>query len=118
MKAWIGILIRSNNQGLLNAIENAIPNRLDNRLWDTDQYCLNRDIDIDIDGIEFINISLFFNDFNERASFKAGLGGINGFLHAALPGSFLKMSKCWHDELESNGCPIKTDELEYEEVIA
>ena len=116
MKAWIGLYIKSNNQGLLNAVENAIPSRFDNRLWNTKQYNLSRYFDLD--GIEVVCASLFFNDFNERASFKAGLGGINGFLHAALPGSFLKMSKCWHDELESNGCPIKTDELEYEEIIS
>ena len=115
MKAWIGINVRSDNQGLLNAIENILPNRLDNRLWASDEYIANRDFDID--GVEFVYASLFFNDFNERANFKAGLGFINGFLNAALPGSYLYMSKSWHDELGENDCPIKPDELEYEEVI-
>lgn len=115
MKAWMGILIKSDNQGLLNAVENMVPHRLDNRLWDTNQYSLFRNFNSD--GNEFINVSIFFNDFNERANFKAALGGINGFLHAALPGSFVKGSKCWHDELGENGCPIEPDELEYEELI-
>ena len=115
MKYWIGVNIRSSSQGLLNALENALPNRMDSRLWDTEQYVAHRGLDLDGTGI--ICASLFFNDFNERANFKAALGAINGFLHTALLGSFVKMSKCWHDELLSNGTPIKSDELEYEEVI-
>lgn len=115
MKAWIGINIRSSNQGLLNAIENAIPNRADHRLWDSDENALYRGFDLD--GTELIHASLFFNDFNERASFKAILGAISGFLHTALPGSFIKMSKCWHDEKNNKGVTIKSDELEFEEII-
>ena len=116
MKAWIGINIRSNNQGLLNAIENAMPNRADNRLWISNENIVYRGFDFD--GTGLIHASLFFNDFNERANFRATLGAINGFLHAALPGSFLKTSKCWHDEKLPNGCPIKQDELEYSEVTS
>ena len=115
MKAWIGIKIRSNNKGLLNAVENALPHRLDNRLWDSNEYIVQRSFELD--EIEIINVSLFFNDFNERANFKAALGAINGFIKAALPGSFIKTSKCWHDELGENDCPIKTDEIETEEVV-
>lgn len=115
MKAWIGVYVRSNNQGLLNAIENALPNRLDARLWDSNENTINRSFDLD--GTPFVSASLFFNDFNERTSFKAMLGAINGFLHAALPGSFVKMSKSWHDEL-INGLPMESDELEYAEVIS
>jgi hypothetical protein len=115
VKAWIGINIRSDKQGLLNAIENMLPHRMDSRLWDSDQYKVIRGFDIY--GVEFVGASLFFNDFSERASFKAALGGINGFIHAALPQSFLKGSKCWHDELLPNGSPIKSDELEFETII-
>ena len=115
MKAWFGINIRSNNQGLLNAVENALPNRLDSRLWDTEQYKIYRGFDFY--GVEFVTASLYFNDFNERANFKAALGAINGFMHTALSQSFLKMTKCWHDELLPNGSPIKPDELEFEEII-
>ena len=115
MKAWIGIYIRTDNLGLLNAVENALPNRFDNRLWDTEQFVAARGVDMD--GVEIVSASIFFNDFNERASFRAALGGIGGFLHAAMPGSFLKMSKCYHDELDENGNPTKSDELEYSEVI-
>ena len=61
--------------------------------------------------------SLYFNDFNDRANFKAALGAINGFMHTTLPGSFLKMSECWHDELLENGSPVKSDEIEFEETI-
>lgn len=116
MKAWIGIRVISNNQGLLNAVENMLPNRLDSRLWDSEQFTITRDFDMN--GQEFIFASLFFNDFSERANFKAALGGITGFLHTALAGSFVKMSKCWHDEIGENDCPIKSDELEFEEVIS
>jgi len=109
MKYWIGLNIISNNPGLLNAVENAIPQRLDSKLWNGD-YHVNRGYDIS--GITSITASIFFNDFNERANFKASLGAINGFLHTALPGSFLKMSKCYHDEISN-----KPDDLEFIEEI-
>ncbi len=115
MKAWMGVYIRSSNLGLLASVENMLPHRLDNRLWDTTQYVGARGSDMD--GVECVSASLFFNDFNERASFKAALGGINGFIHIALPGSYIKMSKCWHDEIGGYGNPIASDELEYSEVV-
>jgi hypothetical protein len=115
MKAWIGISVISDNPALINAVENMLPHRLDSRLWDSDEYSVFKDTDTE--GNEFINVSLFFNDFSERANFKAAMGGINGFLQTALPGSFVKGSKCWHDELLPNGSPVNIDELEFEEVI-
>lgn len=115
MKAWIGISIISTNKGFLAAIENIMPYRLDNRLWDSDEYVLERSMTME--GIEVFNASLFFKDFNERANFKSALGGITGFLHAALPGSFLKTAKSWHDDKLPNGCPKKQDELEYSEIV-
>jgi len=116
MKAWIGINVISSNQGLLNAVENALPHKLDTRLWNTDEFVIDRKLD-DTTGQEYICASMFFNDFNERNDFKAILGGISGFLNAALPGSFIKMTKCWHDELLSNGTPVASDEIEFEEIV-
>ena len=115
MKHWFGLNIRSNNQGLLNAVEKALLGRFDSRLWNTDQYEVYRGFDFY--GVEFVTASLYFNDFNDRANFKAALGAINGFMHTTLPGSFLKMSECWHDELLENGSPVKSDEIEFEETI-
>jgi hypothetical protein len=115
MLAWLGILIKSNNSVILNAVENMIPQRLDSRLWDSDEYVLDRKIDEN--GIEFVHVSIFFLDFNERANLRSALGGINGFIHTALPGSFIKETKCWHNELLPNNSPIKGDELEFEEAV-
>lgn len=114
MKAWIGVYIRSSNQGFLNAVYNIGPHRLDNRLWDSDEYKLFRGTDMD--GIEFVYMSLFFNDSNERDSFRSELGGINGFIHAALPGSYSKWTKCYHDE-KTDDLYTKLDELQGKEIV-
>jgi hypothetical protein len=111
----MGILVKSNNSVILNAVENMIPHRLDSRLWDSDEYGLDRGIDID--GIEYVVVSIFFLDFTERANFRAALGGINGFIHTALPGSFIRGARCWHNDILPNGTPRYKDELEFEEVV-
>jgi hypothetical protein len=117
MKAWLGVHIMSDNQGLLNALEAATLNRLSGGgLWDSGVDGFGRGVDV-ITGIEEINISLFFDDFNERTSFRSALGGINGFIQVALPGSYIKGSKCWHDDVLPNGAPRYKDELEFEEVV-
>lgn len=115
MKAWIGLKVNSNNPGLLNAIEDALLARFDSRLWNTDQYEAYRGVDFY--GVEFVTASLYFNDFNDRANFKAALGAISGFMHTALSQSFLIMTECWHDELLPNGSPIKSDKVVFEKII-
>jgi hypothetical protein len=113
--AWIGIYIRSDSLGLLNAVHNMAPHRFDSRLWDSDQYSLISGTDEE--GTPFVSMSLFFLDFTERESFRGALNGINGFMNAALPRSELKMSNCWHHDLLPNGAPAKPDELTYPEII-
>lgn len=111
--AWIGVYIKSDNQALLNAIYNMAPHRFDSRLWDSNEYKLLKSVDTD--GIDFVRLSLFFLNYNDRASFRASLNNINGFMHIALPGSELIMTKCYHR------IPYKErqkDEIEYHEVIA
>ena len=114
MKAWIGIFIKSDNPGFLNAIENLLPDKSDVKLWQAEGD-INRSYDID--GVECISASLFYNDFNDRANFKATLKGINGFLHVAESGSYMKETNSYHDELLPNGCPMQLDILEYSEII-
>jgi hypothetical protein len=114
MVYWIGINVISNNQGLLNAVENVIPDKIDNRLWQTSEYQANKGIDDD--GNNFFYASLFFDDITERDNFHVVLRGINGMLHSAMAGSYIKMTKCWHDE-KVNGLCTKLDELTFEEVV-
>ena len=112
---WIGINVISNNQGLLNAVENVIPESVDNRLWQTSEYQLVSGINPDEN--KFLYASLFFNDVTERNNFKVILRGVNGMLNNALSGSYIKMTKCWHDE-KVNGLCTRLDELTFEEVVA
>ena len=111
----MGILVKSDKQALLNNIERMIPHRLDSKLWDSDEYRVKRGLDMA--GVEFVRVSIFFLDFNERANFSASLGSIKGFIHSALPGSFIRLAKCYHNDLLPNGSPVKSDELEFEEVV-
>lgn len=115
MKAWLGILVISDKQGLLNAFENMLLHRNDSRLWDSDQNKSMRGVNIF--GQEYVYTSLFFNDFNERAFYKGALGGINGFIKAASRYSNIKMAKCWNDDLLPNGTPVKAAVLEFSEVV-
>ena len=114
MKAWLGLHIISDNPAILNAIENMLPHLSDDRLWSSEEHQISKGT---IDGQNFIAASLFFNDFNERTSFKSALAGINGFIHAADIGSYIKGSKSYRDELLPNGTTKFVDELEFEEVV-
>lgn len=116
MKAWIELFIKSENPAILNAVEMATPARLDSRLWDTDQYQLERGVD-PIHGFEYVYASLFFNNFNERTSFKGVLGAINGFLNSPHSSGYIRGTKCYHDELNEKGSPKKPDEEEFYEVV-
>lgn len=113
MVYWIGISVISNSPGLLTAVENAIPVKIDNKLWQSDEYQSFRGVD---DGNDFFYASLFFNDLTDRENFNVVLRGINGMLNSALPGSYIKMTKCYHDEKVNNLCP-KLDEITFEEII-
>lgn len=115
MKRWIGINVRSNNQGILNAVEAALLHPSDSRLCTISANSVNRTFE-PITGCEVVNASLFFNDSNERADFEIALRKVNGFLNAALPGSFVKTAISYHDELDSKGCPVLPNELEEREV--
>ncbi len=114
MKAWIGLHIISDNANLLNAVENMLPHLSDNILWVSDEHQVSRGT---VDGQNFVAASLFFNDFNERTSFKSALGGINGFIHAADKDSYIAGSISYRDELVGYGAPRLPDELEFEEVV-
>ena len=114
MVYWIGINVISSNQGLLKAVGNIIPVKLDNKLWQSEEYKSIEDIDLD--GNNFRYISLFFNDSTDRENFNVVLRGINGMLHSAMPGSFIKMTNCWPDE-KVNGLCAKLDEITFEEII-
>ncbi len=114
MKYWIGIHVISNNQGILNAIEKVIPTKVDNRLWQTSQFEAIQSIDID--GNNCFHASLFFNDIADRENFNTVLRGINGMINSAMSGSYIKMSKCWHDETV-NGLCSKLDQLTFEEIV-
>ena len=115
MVYWIGINVISNNQGLLNAVENVIPEDVDNRLWQTSEY--QSVSGIDLDGNKFFHASLFFNDITERDNFKVVVRRINGMLNFALSGSYIKMTKCYHDE-KVNGLCTRIDGITFEEVVA
>ncbi len=114
MKYWIGIYVGSNTPGLPNAVENVVLSKGDGRLWYTDEYVSNRGVDND--GNEYFTCSLFFMTESDRTAFHGTLQAINGMLNSAMPGSYIKMTKCWHDEKVNNLCP-RLDEMTYEEVI-
>lgn len=114
MVYWIGINVISNNQGLLNAVENVVPVKIDNRLWQTSEYKSARGIDLD--GNKFFYSSLFFNDMAERDNFKVVVRGLSGMLNNVLSGSYIKMTKCWHDEKVGGLCK-KSDDLTFEEAV-
>lgn len=116
MKRWIGINVRSNNQGILNAVEASLLHPSDSRLCPISANSVNRTFE-PITGCGVVNASLFFNEGSERNDFETTLRKVTGFLHAALHGSFLELATTYHDELDSKGCPMFPDEIEYREVV-
>lgn len=114
MKYWIGVNAILNNQGFLNALGKATPNKVDSRLWQTDEYKSIRGIDPD--GNNFFYASLFYETEIDCDDMLITLKGINGMLHSTMKGSYIIMTKCWHDE-KVNGLCTRRDEIVYEERV-
>lgn len=115
MKYWIGINLISNNITFLDEYEGKTPVKLDSKLWDTNQYVSDRGVDLE--GNNYLNVSLFFETPLWRNDFKTLIGKLSDYVEFLLPGSRIAITKCWHDELLPNGTPVFTDELEFLEEI-
>lgn len=90
----LDINILTNNQGLLNAVNNQLPTKTDSRIWDS-EYVLHEGEE---DGIKYIRGHIRFHNDNDRLGVVTALRGLSGMIHACEEGSYLKGHNCYHDE--------------------
>lgn len=114
MVHWIGVNLIVNNQGLLASVRNLTPDKVDGRLWQTDEYGFKEDFDLE--GNRFLFLSLFYNSESDRNAYFTAIKKLEGMIHSALPGSYIVMTECWHDE-KVNGLCTKLDKIVYEERV-
>lgn len=106
MKYSLDCYIRTNNQGIRNAVKHLIPGIDDSRVWDG-QYDFDEFEGIE-DGIMVFACMVRFNVEADRTSIVASVKGLAGIINACEIGSFVREHKCYHDEEESKRCEIET----------
>ena len=92
--------IRTNNDGIRNAVKQLIPSIDDSRVWDG-EYDYNNGAN---EGIEIFNCSVRFYTEVDRDSITASVKGLAGVINACENGSYVQECKTWHDEA-INGTP-------------
>ena len=81
----IKVHINSNNQGILNAVKNIIPS-IDSPLIMPDYYNTQEGVLSPFD-FKFFMADIQFKEEIDRDAVLASIKGLNGIIHACLPGS-------------------------------
>lgn len=107
MKCSIQAHIKTNNNGLRNAVQQLIPSKDDLRIWDVEYTCVDT---VDEDGKVLI-ININFHVESDRDGVVASMKGLAGVIHACESGSYVLEYKCYHDEAV-DGVPPRPCERE------
>ena len=100
MKYSIQTYIKTDNDGIRNAVQQLIPSKDDPRIWDVAYTCIDT---INEDG-KVLVINTAFYVKSERDGVVASMKGLAGVINACELGSYIKEYKTWHDE-SVNGVP-------------
>lgn len=104
MKYSLDCYIKTNNQGIRNAVKQLIPSIEDNRIWDGEY---------DYKEYEEEEVSVFscmvrFNVKADRNAIINSVRGLAGVIHSCEVGSFVREHKCYHDETDARPCEEET----------
>ena len=104
MKYSLDCYIRTNNNGIRNAVKQLIPDKNDSRVWDGEYQC----DEIEDEGVTAFVCKVRFNLESDRASVVASVKGLAGVINACEDGSFVREHKCYHDETPTRPCVVET----------
>lgn len=107
MKYSFQCYIKTDNDGIRNAVQQLIPDRDDSRIWDVQYSCVDT---VDEDGKVFI-CNINFHMESDRNGITTSVKGLTGVINACNRGSYVKEYKCFHDEA-INGVPPRKCEQE------
>lgn len=95
--------IKTNNDGIRNAVKQLIPSKDDPRVWDEEYECSEAP-DIEDGVMAFICMVRFYTKA-DRNGVLASLNGLEPIvINACESGSFYKGHKCYHDEDSPRPC--------------
>ena len=97
--------IKTNNNGIRNAVKNLIPDIDDPRVWDG-QYSYTDTLDVD--SVMVFSCEVRFTTESDRNSISAEVKGLAGVINACEDGSFVREHKCYHDETPTKPCEEET----------
>jgi hypothetical protein len=104
MKYSLDCHIRTNNDGIRNAVKQLIPDASDSRVWDGEyQHSETED-----EGVMAFSCAVRFNVEADRAAVVASVKGLAGIINACEVGSFVREHKCYHDEEVPKACEEET----------
>lgn len=106
MKYSLDCYIKTNNQGIRNAVKQLIPSIEDDRVW-SGQYSYNETVD-PFDGISIFSCSIRFNLEADRNGIINSIKGLAGVINSCEVGSFVREHKCYHDETPLKSCEEET----------
>ena len=105
MKYSLDCHIRTNNNGIRNAVKQLIPDIDDSRVWDG---AYDFDDNEDAEGIMVFNCMMRFHTEADRNSVTTSVKGLAGVINACEDGSFVREHKCYHDETPPRACEEET----------
>lgn len=106
MKYSLDCFIKTDNDGIRNAVKQLIPDVNDARVWNG-EYVYSEFEDIK-DGIMVFNCIVRFHVKPDRDSITNSVKGLAGVINACEAGSSIREHKCYHDETPQKPCEQET----------
>lgn len=104
MKYSLDCYIKTNNQGIRNAVKQLVPSIEDSRVWNG-QYDYK---ETEEEGVAVFSCMVRFNTKADRDGVTNSVRGLAGVIHNLESGSFVREHKCYHDETPTKGCEEET----------
>jgi hypothetical protein len=106
MKYSLDVHVICNNQTIIDALKAKVPAKTDAQLWDVEYH---KEEGTDIDGNKFLSAEVRFNQEVDRTvawNWLKNKVQEAGILPQILTGSYLRVHKCYHDEVPERACEI------------
>jgi len=104
MKYSLDCYIKTNNQGIRNAVKQLIPSIGDNRIWNG-EYIYEEFEDA---GTMVFSCMVRFNLKANRDGIASSVKGLASVINSCEDGSFVRKLKCYHDETPARRCELET----------
>lgn len=106
MKYSLLCVIKTDNNGRRNAVQQVLPDIDDSRIWNVEYENVDT-VDHD-DGIKVLIINISFHVESDRNGVFNSVKGIEGIIQGCEFGSYMKEIKCYHDETPARKCEVQT----------